>query len=159
MRGLFSGCESLEYLPDISKWNTENVTNISKMFVLCFSFPELSNAAFDKINDMFKIFLSGEDLYSLPDISDWKINKVIDISNLFSNCQLSSLPDLSKWNTHNVKNMSGIFYGCESLESLPDISKWNTDKITDMSEIFYGCELLESLPDISKWNTDNVTNI
>ncbi len=28
MRGIFNGCKSLESLPDISKWNTENVTNM-----------------------------------------------------------------------------------------------------------------------------------
>ena len=29
MRSMFNGCKLLESLPDISKWNTENITNIS----------------------------------------------------------------------------------------------------------------------------------
>jgi len=32
MRSLFSGCKKLTSLPDISKWNTSNVINMSSMF-------------------------------------------------------------------------------------------------------------------------------
>ena len=32
MSGMFSECKSLSSLPDISKWNTNNVTNMSYMF-------------------------------------------------------------------------------------------------------------------------------
>ena len=52
---------------------------------------------------------------------------------------LSSLPDISKWNTNNVINMDGMFYGCSSLSSLPDISKWNTNNVIFMSGMFGGC--------------------
>ena len=33
---LFSGCESLESLPDISKWNTKNIKNMAKVFYLTY---------------------------------------------------------------------------------------------------------------------------
>ena len=48
MSGIFSGCRSLKSLPDISKWNIENVKNIREMF-------------------------SGLSLESIPDISKWNI--------------------------------------------------------------------------------------
>ena len=32
---MFSECSSLTSLPDISKWNTNNVTNMSGMFIGC----------------------------------------------------------------------------------------------------------------------------
>ena len=32
---MFYGCNSLSSLPDISKWNTSNVTDMSYMFSLC----------------------------------------------------------------------------------------------------------------------------
>ena len=32
---MFEGCSSLESLPDISKWNTNNVTDMSRMFKGC----------------------------------------------------------------------------------------------------------------------------
>ena len=37
MSCMFYGCSSLLNLPDISKWNTNNVTNMSGMFVGCSS--------------------------------------------------------------------------------------------------------------------------
>ena len=46
------------------------------------------------------------------------------MKDLFRGCKsLLSLPDISKWNTNNVIDMEGIFDGCKSLSSLPDISK------------------------------------
>ena len=60
-------------LPDISKWNTNNVTDISGIFSDCSS------------------------LSSLPDISKWNTNNVDDMNTIFWNCSsLSSLPDISK---------------------------------------------------------------
>ena len=50
-----------------------------------------------------------------------------NISKMFYYCSsLISLPDISKWNTNNIIDMSGIFggdclCGCSSLLSLPDI--------------------------------------
>ena len=32
MNNMFFGCSSLSSLPDISKWNTNNVTNMNNMF-------------------------------------------------------------------------------------------------------------------------------
>ena len=46
------------------------------------------------------------------------------MSEIFNKCiSLISLPDISKWNTQNVVNMIGMFYGCYSLIPIPDISK------------------------------------
>jgi len=35
MSYMFYGCSSLSNLPDISKWNTNNVTNMDSMFNGC----------------------------------------------------------------------------------------------------------------------------
>ena len=98
---------------DLSKWNTNNVTNMSYLFSGC---PSPS---------------------SLPDISKWNTNNVTNMSWIFYNCSsLISLPDISKWNTNNVTDMDKMFYNCSSLISLPDISKWNTSNVTDMGLCF-----------------------
>ena len=123
-------------LPDISKWNTQNIINISGIFYFCSS------------------------IKSLPDISKWNTQNVTNMSDMFYECSsLISLPDISKWNTQNVTNMSSMFFGCSSIKSLPDISKWNTQNVTNMSYMFYGCSSLLSLPDISKWKIKNETNM
>ena len=50
MSRLFYKCSSLKSLPDISKWNTNNVNNMSLLFFECSS------------------------IKSLPDISKWNKN-------------------------------------------------------------------------------------
>ena len=60
--GMFENCYSLSSLPDISKWNTNNVTNMSYLFSNCSS------------------------LSSLPDISKWNINNLEDYSDMFDGC-------------------------------------------------------------------------
>ena len=59
---MFSECELLLSLPDISKWNTNNVS------------------------DMRCMFSESSSLSSLPDISKWNINNVIYMNNMFYNC-------------------------------------------------------------------------
>ena len=135
MECMFSCCCSLISLPDISKWDTSNVTDMKFMFNECNS------------------------LISLPDISKWNTSNVTDMNTMFQECnQLISLPDISKWNTSNVTAMNHMFFGCRSLISLPDISKWNTSNVTNMKSMFNRCNSLISLPDISKWDTSKVSD-
>ena len=60
MSCMFSGCSSLQSLPDISKWDTKNVTNMRCMFLGCKS------------------------LNNLPDISKWDTKHITHISDI--NC-------------------------------------------------------------------------
>ena len=50
MSGMFSGCSSLESIPDISNWNTSEVKNISLMFSKCRSLLRLPNISHGKMN-------------------------------------------------------------------------------------------------------------
>ena len=122
-----SNSSSLSYLNNNLIFLKENYSNFKGMFYNCKS------------------------LISLPDISKWNTNNVIDISEMFYNCSsLESLPDISKWNTNNVIDMSSLFFNCNLLKSLPDISKWNTNKVINISRMFFLCSSLMPLPDISK---------
>ena len=86
MNRMFFDCSSLSSLPDISKWNTNHVTNMSSMFRGCSS------------------------LSSLPEISKWNTYNVTNMSFMFYGCSsLSSLPEISKWNTNNIKYAFDIF--------------------------------------------------
>ena len=106
------------------------------------------------------LFFFCTSLEKLPDISNWNLNSVSDISNMFCGCSsLNSLPDISKWNVINVNNMSNMFKNCKSLNFIPDISKWNIKKIKfknteEIISLFEGCDNLLIYPDISKWNIE-----
>ena len=41
MNNMFSHCKSLKFLPDISKWNTSNVVDMSSMFLYCESLKSI----------------------------------------------------------------------------------------------------------------------
>ena len=88
---MFNKCSLLSSLPDISKWNTTNIYNMSGMFRDCKS------------------------LESLPDISKWNVENVIHMQNMFRGCvSLTSLPDISKWNVKAyIENM---FKDCKKLK-------------------------------------------
>ena len=160
---MFSFCSSLISLPEISKWNTENVEDMNGLFRCCSSMiilPDISNWNTKNVNDMSAIFSNCSSLISMPNISNWNISNAYEISNIFSKCQsLITLPDISRWNTSRVVDMKYMFEGCQSLESLPDISIWDVRNVINMKSIFNGCKLLKSLPDISKWKTDNLKNL
>ena len=171
MNGLFYKCSSLQSLPDISKWNMNNVMTISLLFFGCSS------------------------LTSLPDISKWNMDNIIKISLAFFNCSsLTELPDISKWNifTSNLdkyklttkevlstnqkisllnKKTSSLkeiyddrFVG--NIEILNAFSKTTEEYVNnllneayDLNSVFSGCSSLIEMPDISKWNIEKTKNI
>ena len=60
MNNMFTGCYSLISLPDISKWDTSNVLDMSYMFNECsllVSLPDISKWNTSNVLDMCKIFL------------------------------------------------------------------------------------------------------
>ena len=63
--GMFNNCGSLSSLPDISKWNTNNATNMNSLFSNCTS------------------------LSSLPDISKWNISKLKDKYGMLLGCNIN----------------------------------------------------------------------
>ena len=73
MSCLFKGCISLISIPDISKWNTNNITDFNNIFSGCVS------------------------LISLPDIFKWNTNKVKDMDKLpLEQMNLSEYPHISR---------------------------------------------------------------
>ena len=72
MSWMFCRCGLLETLPDISKWNTKKVTDMSGMF--------------------FKCSL----LISLPDISKWTINDELEKNDMFEGCNELIIPEKFK---------------------------------------------------------------
>ena len=68
MSGLFCYCTKLISLPDISKWETQNVTNMSYMFSNCLK------------------------LKSLPDISIWTFKENLQKAFMFEKLNKNVIP-------------------------------------------------------------------
>ena len=150
-------------IPDISKWNTTNVTDMSYLFCCCEnleSLPDISSWNTSNVKDMSNMISYCRNLESLPDISKWDTSNVTDMSHMFANdLKLKLFPDISKWNTSKVKDMEHMFTRCQSLEKIPDISKWDVRNVMNMSYMFSYCRNDDIFPDISKWNVSKYINL
>ena len=86
---------------------------------------------------MTGLFYNCSSLIFIPNISNWKTNKMEDISLMFYNftCTLLiSIPDIFKWNKHNLKFMSKLFYNCSSLMPFSAIFELDIPSDYDISE-------------------------
>ena len=154
----FKDCIYLTRIEGIWNLNTENVTDMSSMFLGCSSLSSLDLTNFDtgNVTDMSRMFIGCRDLTSL-DVTNFNTEKVTDMSSMFQNCyDLTSL-DVSNFNTSKVTDMCWMFFGCHKLTSL-NVSKFNTTEVTDMSDMFENCYALTSL-DLTNFNTAKVKNM
>ena len=85
INSMFSFCESLLLLPDISKWNNQNITNMSYIFEGCNSLKSPDISKWNTTN-------MSHSLKELPDISKWNNQNVTNMSHMFSGC--NSLKEL-----------------------------------------------------------------
>ena len=154
----FKDCIYLTRIEGIWNLNTENVTDMSSMFLGCSSLSSLDLTNFDtgNVTDMSRMFRGCRDLTSL-DVTNFNTEKVTDMSRMFQNCyDLTSL-DVSNFNTSKVTDMCCMFVGCHKLTSL-NVSKFNTTEVTDMRDMFEDCYALSSL-DLTNFDTGKVKDM
>ena len=157
MGRMFYDCSSLTSL-DVTHFNTANVTNMSYMFYNCKALTSLDVTHFNTANvtNMGYMFYICSSLTSL-DVTHFNTAKVTDMRYMFSSCSSLTSLDVTNFNTANVANMSYMFSGCSSLTSL-DVTHFNTANVTNMSGMFNSCSSLTSL-DVTHFNTANVTTM
>ena len=106
MSEIFSGCFSLLKIPDISKWNTNKVYNMSGMFNGCSS------------------------LLIIPDISTWKTDNLSEIDLMFYGCSsLITNPDISKWNFNKIKKEEFLSSSKFCNSEIIELSSYFNNKI------------------------------
>ena len=157
MRRMFFGCSKLTSL-DVTKFNTAKVTKMNEMFYNCSKLTSLDVTKFNTANvtDMSYMFSDCSKLTSL-DVTHFNTANVTNMTHMFYSCSSLTSLDVTHFNTANVMDMHGMFYSCSSLASL-DVTHFNTAKVTDMSKMFYGCSSLTSL-DVTHFNTAKVTDM
>jgi surface protein len=97
--------------------------------------------------------------WRLPDISEWDVSSVTDMSNLFSPFKTIITPDLivdlSGWDVGNVTTMSHMFDGCQDFTS--NLIDWDVGNVTTMDHMFNGCRSFSS--NLSIWRVENVISM
>ena len=117
MSRMFSGCHRLSSL-DLSKFNTEKVTNMEEMFYSC------------------------QNLSSL-DLSNFNTANVVDMAHMFYNCSALTSLDLSNFNTKKVRYMNSMFSDCSALTTIYASDEFVTTKVEIGSDMFSGCTKLK----------------
>ena len=84
-------------------------------------------------------------------------SNIMDMSDMFSNCNELTDLDLSSFNTSNVVSMRGMFNECTKLRSI-NMTSFDTSKVENFSEMFSSCESLVDL-DISHFNMNNADEL
>lgn len=118
--------------------DTENVTNMNRVFEGCSNLTEIPLLNTSKAESMPGMFYSCSALTTIPQLDT---SKVVDTLGMFNGCtNLTSIPLLD---TSNVTNMNYMFNDCTSLTTIPQL---NTSKVTSMQYMFSECNALTTVP-------------
>ena len=145
MSGMFINCYSLQKIP---LFNTSAVTNMSNMFNNCYSLQNIPLFNTSAVTNMGGMFSGCYLLWAVP---LFNTSAVTNINSMFNNCY--SLQNVPLLNTSAVTSMNGVFSNCYSLQSVP---LFNTSAVTSMSNMFNNCQSLQNIP---LFNTSAVTNM
>ena len=99
---MFGKCSSLTEL-DISRWDTSNVTDMSRMFLSSYRLQEL-------------------------DVSEWDVSQVTDMSYMFQYCSSLRNLNVSNWNVSRVTNMRYMFFDASFDAS--QVASWDVSRVT-----------------------------
>ncbi|MBO4735072.1 MAG: BspA family leucine-rich repeat surface protein, partial [Paludibacteraceae bacterium] len=147
---------NLTSISGLNNLKTDNVTDMSNMFMFCSSLTNLDVSGFNtaKVTNMMAMFGGCSSLVSL-DVSGFKTDNVTTMEAMFSSCSLLTTLDVSHFNTEKVQFMREMFYGCSGLTSL-DLSSFKTGIVKVMEIMFSNCNNLSTIYVGSNWSTTAV---
>ena len=118
--------------------DTENVTNMSRVFEECSNLTEIPLLNTSKAENMPGMFYGCSALTTIPQLDT---SKVRDMLGMFNGCtNLTSIPLLD---TSNITNMNYMFNNCTSLATIPQL---DTSKVISMNNMFSECNALTTVP-------------
>ncbi len=107
---------NMESIEGLENLNTENVTDMSNMFVLCRSLKTLDLSTFNtgKVTKMVAMFQGCENL-KMVDVSSFDISRVTDMGQMFLGCnRLTTICCANDWSRTTAAS-DLMFSGCTSL--------------------------------------------
>ena len=117
---------------DISKWNTERVTDMGYMFLSASAFNQDIGNWNTEESDLYGIYVYSASAFN-QDIGSWNTAKVTTMLVCFSASAFNQ--DIGSWNTAQVTDMDAMFSSASAFNQ--DIGSWNTEKVTDMDTCFF----------------------
>lgn len=126
-------------IPDISKWNTSNVRNISNMFgkSASSSAPYVENVGYP----------------NTLNLNNWDTSNISNMSGVFNRVKKLNIK-IGNWNTEEVENMEAMFREIDEI-NIDLIENWNTIKVKNMEAMFKNNITFNQ--NLVNWNVNSVT--
>ena len=138
---------------DVSRWNTNNVADMSYAFYNARQFDQPLNHWDTKSVTRMTAMFSGASNFN-QSLTRWSTESVVDMSYMFANARNFN-EAITSWNTSRVGNMDSMFYLAASFNQ--NIDRWNVGLVTSMRSMFN--EAVNFNQPLDLWNTENVTNL
>jgi surface protein len=139
--------------PNISKWDTSNVTNMSAMFFGATAFNQpLNDWNVSNVTTMTKMF-SGASNFNQP-LDKWNTGKVTSLTEMFSSAPKFN-QSLNSWDVTKVQTMDGLFFRASNYDQ--PMNNWKTLALTNMQNTF--AEATKFNQPLDKWDTSKVTTM
>ncbi len=147
----FYDCYNLIDVPD---YLPSTVTNLSGMFYYCdfFDDPDISNWDVSNVTDMSYMFDNAKSFNQ--DISGWNVSNVTNMEYMFHNAN-SFNQNIGNWDVSNVTNMYGMFSYATTFNQ--DIGNWDVSSVNNMSFMFEGASSFNQ--NIGNWDVSNVLDM
>jgi surface protein len=129
-----TGGERIFQLAEVAQWGQARWSTMQDMFrnanmmnVTATDLPDLSD-----VRDMSGMFNYCKSLTGPPNIGQWDVSQVTNMSGMFLNT-LSFNQDLSNWDTEHVINMSSMFARAGAFNQ--SLGNWSLHEQVDMSNM------------------------
>ena len=153
MSDAFRGASSFNS-PNVTKWNTANITDFNRVFFSASSFNQpIGNWNISKVNPTGFTSLFYNATSFNQNVNNWDVSRVTNLSTIFRNATSFNQP-LDKWNTANATNFTGMFNRASAFNQ--DISGWNTNKMRVVTDMFIGATSFNQ--PIGTWNVSSVAS-
>jgi surface protein len=143
--------QSTSFNPDISSWDTGNVTTMENMFAGQTAFnQDIGSWDTKNVTTLYGMF-TGANAFN-QDIGNWDTGSVTDMTGMFFGADAFN-QDIGNWDTKNVTNMFSMFSGADAFNQ--DIGGWDTENVTNMFAMFFVAESFNK--DLSGWCVEELS--
>ena len=161
---MFYNCSKLTSI-NFDKLNLTNVKNMGYMFYGCYSLKELRISSYyngphdlnpKNVQYLYYTFYNCSCLTRV-NISNWNLEKVIQMNNMFEYCSSLETIIFPKFNANQLKNIEYIFSNCISLKHIDLSTFQNTYNLVNMSHMFENSSIIKI--ELLTFNFTNVKDI
>lgn len=138
--------------PDVSNWNTSNVTRVNSAFEGTTSFNQDLNWDLTGVSSIEDMFMNASAFDG--DVSAFKNAQFTSIRRAFANADSFTGKGIDQWDVSTVKDFSGAFGSTAVFNA--NITNWVTDSAEIMGSMFRDAVAFNQ--DLN-WNVTTVTNM